>query len=86
MCYQQVTIRRVTMWGLIKQGNYSHDYHHKQSQYVVKEYSRYRIITGWNADLHESKVVHDLNDADSVLTNSRALTVRSFTGKMKPYS
>lgn len=28
---------------MLKRGSYNQEYHHKQSRYVVKEYSRYRI-------------------------------------------
>lgn len=40
---QQVSVYSVTMSKWIKRGNYNHEYHHKQSQYVVKEYSRYIV-------------------------------------------
>lgn len=44
---QQVSIYSVNMSAWIKRGDYNHEYHHKQSQYVVKEYSRYMLhITG----------------------------------------
>lgn len=37
----QVSSQSVTMSKWIKRGNYNHEYQHKQSQYVVKDYSRY---------------------------------------------
>lgn len=40
---QQVIVCSVTMSSWIKRGHYNHEYHHKQSQYVVKEYSRYYV-------------------------------------------
>lgn len=40
---QQVSTHSVTMSKWIKRGNYNHEYHHKQSQYVVKDYSRYTL-------------------------------------------
>lgn len=49
LCYvcvlvvQQVSTNSVTMSKWIKRGNYNHEYHHKQSQYVVKDYSRYTL-------------------------------------------
>jgi len=36
--------KRVTMSARIKRGNYNQEYHHKQSRYVVKEYSRYKRL------------------------------------------
>lgn len=40
---QQVSIYFVTMSTWMKRGAYDHEYHHKQSKYVVKEYSRYML-------------------------------------------
>lgn len=46
----------VTMSKWIKRGNYNHEYHHKQSQYVVKDYSRYtlRLKDGTNNNIMAS--------------------------------
>lgn len=40
-CVCVLVVQQVTMSKWIKRGNYNHEYHHKQSQYVVKDYSRY---------------------------------------------
>lgn len=39
----QVRFYSATMSKWIKSGNYNHDYHHKQSKYVVQDYSRYPV-------------------------------------------
>lgn len=39
----QVSVCSVTMPVCIKCGDYNHEYRHKQSRYVVKEYSRYSV-------------------------------------------
>lgn len=39
----QVSIYSVTMPVCIKCADYNHEYRHKQSRYMVKEYSRYSM-------------------------------------------